>query len=50
MEAAHERIAGHYRRAGAAEAYLGQFYDGPHKFDLEMQESAFAWVQTQLTP
>jgi len=39
MEAAHERIAGHYRRAGAAEAYLGQFYDGPHKFDLEMQES-----------
>ena len=30
-----------YGEAGAAGAYLGQFYPGPHRFDLEMQEAAF---------
>jgi dienelactone hydrolase len=48
MRAAHRRIAGHYRGAGRPEAYTGQFYDGPHKFDLEMQSAAFAWLKRWL--
>jgi hypothetical protein len=44
MRDAHERIAGHYERAGHPEAYVGQFYPGPHKFDLAMQKAAFAWL------
>jgi dienelactone hydrolase len=48
MQAAHERIASHYRSTGRAEAYSGEFYDGPHKFDVDMQESAFDWLERQL--
>jgi dienelactone hydrolase len=48
MRAAHERIAGHFAHVGASEAYIGQFYPGPHKFDLEMQGAAFAWLKQQL--
>jgi dienelactone hydrolase len=48
MRAADERIAGHYRGIGYAERYQGQFYPGPHKFDLEMQVDAFAWLTRQL--
>lgn len=43
---AHERITGHYADADASGAYTGRFYDGPHKFDLAMQQDAFAWLQT----
>lgn len=46
--AAHERISAHYAAAGAPEAYTGQFYDGPHKFDLAMQEAAYTWLGSQL--
>jgi hypothetical protein len=42
-QAAHERITAHY--ADAPSAYTGRFYDGPHKFDLAMQQDAFAWLQ-----
>ncbi|GAB3431207.1 dienelactone hydrolase family protein [Flindersiella endophytica] len=49
MRAADERLAALYRAAGAAEAYVGQFYPGPHKFDVPMQEAAFAWLGEQLT-
>jgi len=48
MRAAHKRLAGHYASAGRSEAYTGQFYPGPHKFDLEMQTAAFGWLKTQL--
>jgi dienelactone hydrolase len=48
LHAAHERIAAHYRRTGRPDAYTGQFYDGPHKFDLAMQQAAFAWLRRQL--
>jgi dienelactone hydrolase len=48
MQAAHERITAHYQRAGQAQAYTGQFYPGPHKFDLEMQAAAFDWLKKQL--
>jgi dienelactone hydrolase len=47
MLSAHARIASHYERAGHSSSYVGRFYDGPHKFDKEMQKDAFAWlVQT----
>lgn len=45
MKAAHERLASHYRAAHHTEAYEGQFYDGPHKFDLRMQQAAFDWLK-----
>jgi dienelactone hydrolase len=48
MRAAHKRIALHYSQIGRADAYLGKFYDGPHKFDIAMQADAFAWLRTQL--
>ena len=49
MRAADERIAAHYRAVGAPAAYTGEFYPGPHKFDLPMQEAAFGWLVRQLT-
>jgi dienelactone hydrolase len=48
MQAAHARIADHFAHVGAPEAYAGQFYPGPHKFDLEMQEAAFVWLRERL--
>jgi len=48
MEAAHRRLAAHYESVGRPEAYEGRFYPGPHKFDLEMQDAAFAWLARQL--
>jgi hypothetical protein len=42
------RIAKHYASVGAAEHYRGEFYEGPHKFDLAMQASAFGWLGRQL--
>ena len=50
MRAAHEKLACHYQKAGVPEAYTGQFYPGPHKFDLEMQRAAFSWLKEQLAP
>jgi dienelactone hydrolase len=48
MRSAHERIADHYAFAGSSDAYVGQFYPGPHKFDVEMQTAAFTWLQHAL--
>jgi dienelactone hydrolase len=48
MESAHARIASHYERLGHPSRYMGRFYDGPHKFDKEMQKDAFAWLQQRL--
>lgn len=48
MRAAHERILSHYAGAGALENYTGEFYPGPHKFDLPMQASAFQWLKRYL--
>ncbi|NOZ26816.1 MAG: acetylesterase [Chloroflexi bacterium] len=49
MRAAHRRIAEHYRSVGSPENYVGEFYPGPHKFDLEMQVAAFAWLKARLS-
>jgi dienelactone hydrolase len=48
MHAADARLAFHYRSVGHPEAYTGQFYPGPHKFDLEMQTAAFNWLKEHL--
>lgn len=47
MQAADRRIADHYAAAGSRAAYTGQFFPGEHKFDLEMQTAAFAWLKEQ---
>ncbi|MCE0539837.1 hypothetical protein LWF15_30505 [Kineosporia rhizophila] len=41
MRAAHERLQHLYENAGARDAYVGQFFPGPHRFDVAMQEAAF---------
>jgi dienelactone hydrolase len=48
MQAAHRRLQELYRMAGTPQGYTGQFYPGGHKFDLEMQSAAFAWLKAQL--
>jgi len=48
MQAADRRLAEHYQSVGHPEAYTAQFYPGPHKFDLEMQQAAFAWLKERL--
>ena len=45
MRDAHTRLQDHYASVGVPDAYIGQFYPGPHKFDLEMQSAAFDWLQ-----
>ena len=48
MQAADQRLKGHYASVGHPEAYTGQFYPGPHKFDADMQAAAFDWLKAQL--
>ncbi len=48
MRAADRRIRRRYKQAGKARNYVGEFYDGPHKFDRPMQDSAFAWLKRNL--
>jgi len=47
MRDAHTRLQNHYVSVGKPDAYTGQFYPGPHKFDLEMQAVAFDWLKEQ---
>jgi dienelactone hydrolase len=37
-----------YKKANASEKYKASFYDGPHKFDAEMQKEAFEWFRKWL--
>ena len=37
-----------FAKAKAPDHYSGRFYDGPHKFDQEMQADAFAWFDQWL--
>lgn len=45
---ADEKIAQIYSEIGQPDNYVGKFYPGPHKFDVEMQEDAFAWLERHL--
>ena len=48
MQRAERILAEVYRKAGAAERCKVNFYDGPHKFDRDMQKDAFAWFDRWL--
>jgi dienelactone hydrolase len=48
MRDAHAKLQSHFAGVGKPDAYIGQFYPGPHKFDLAMQSSAFAWLKKTL--
>ncbi len=37
-----------YKKAGATDKYRTSFYQGPHKFDVPMQQEAFAWFDQWL--
>lgn len=43
MERASRILTEVYEKAGLPERFRASFYDGPHKFDLEMQKEAFDW-------
>jgi len=49
MKDADKRLRSIYEQVHAAENYRGEFYPGPHKFDLEMQASAFSWLKRNLS-
>jgi dienelactone hydrolase len=38
-----------YQKAGAADKYHAGFYEGPHKFDQQMQTDAFDWFDKWLS-
>lgn len=50
VAAAYEKIAAVYRKAGVPERFEGVTYDGPHEFNAEMQDKAFAWLARWLKP
>jgi dienelactone hydrolase len=50
VAAAFEKIGAVYAKAGVPERFRGVTYDGPHEFNAEMQEQAFAWLDRWLRP
>lgn len=48
MRAADARLKAHYATASQPDGYTGQFYPGPHKFDVPMQEAAFTWLKEKI--
>lgn len=44
MKAAHRKLLARYREVDAANRYVGRFYNGPHQFDIKMQDEAFKWL------
>ena len=37
-----------FKKMGAPENYEGVYFDGPHEFNREMQERAFAFLKEKL--
>ena len=48
MQRADRILTDVYKKAGAAERYKANFYEGPHKFDAPMQKDAFTWFDRWL--
>ena len=48
--ASFEKIAAVYKKAGVPDRFQGVAYDGPHEFNAEMQQKAFAWLDRWLKP
>jgi dienelactone hydrolase len=44
MQGADAILMNVYKKASAPERYRASFYDGPHKFDRDMQKQAFDWL------
>lgn len=48
MDAAIEKIFAVYAAAKQPERFQGRYYDVPHRFNIEMQEDAFSWLEKWL--
>jgi len=48
MERADKILAEVFKKTGNEDKYCCNFYNGPHKFDQEMQQDAFAWFDRWL--
>jgi dienelactone hydrolase len=48
QKAADQKISRIYEKAGNGSNYSGRFYPGKHRFDMAMQEEAFAWLSKVL--
>lgn len=48
MQAAHDKIAAVYKKAGAAEKFKSVVEDRPHEFNRERQNDAWAWFDRWL--
>ncbi len=48
MERADRILSEVYKKAAVPDRYRASFFDGPHKFDIEMQKEAFAWFDRWL--
>jgi dienelactone hydrolase len=48
MQRADAILTSVYQKAKAPERYRASFYDGPHKFDRDMQKEAFDWFDRWL--
>lgn len=48
MKKADEILAKVYKKANAKDKYQAKFYDGEHKFDVQLQTDAFAWFDQWL--
>ncbi|WP_229214330.1 hypothetical protein [Dyadobacter flavalbus] len=48
MKKADQILKDIYAKAQASDKYASGYYDGPHKFDLEMQKDAFEWFDKWL--
>lgn len=48
MQAAVAKLNATYEKARAKDLFAARFYDGSHRFDVPMQEDAFAWLDRWL--
>jgi len=48
VRAAFDKIGRVYAKAGVPERFQGVTYDGPHEFNAEMQDKAYAWLDRRL--
>jgi hypothetical protein len=50
VQQAYDKIAGVYKKAGVPERFAPVIYDGPHEFNAQQQDAAFAWLDGYLKP
>ena len=47
-EARLQGLCDHFAGVRRPDAYTGEFYPGPHKFDAQMQAADSAWLRVRL--